>query len=238
MTESLQFKSRHVKWVPWILTGEFRQKRIDGARTLLDALEAQQPIGFRDIVTGDESWIYLQMSPNSIWIGAEETAPTRRKTMIASTKAMLPVFWGSRCVTLGDWLPQGASFNGAYFDEHILQMMASELHAGEEKKHCPWLFVHMDDARIRVLNRNLARTEELRLKRVPHPPFSPDIAPSDFFLFGWLKGEPSSWQASDINEVFDIVENSGRPTSGTIARVFRNWIERLPQVTNTNGGYL
>jgi hypothetical protein len=49
-----------------MLTEELRQKWIDGVRTLLDALEAQQRIEFRDIVTGDESWIYLHMSPNSI----------------------------------------------------------------------------------------------------------------------------------------------------------------------------
>jgi hypothetical protein len=44
LTESLQFKSRHFNWVPSMLTEELRQKRIDGARTLLDALEAQKRI--------------------------------------------------------------------------------------------------------------------------------------------------------------------------------------------------
>jgi hypothetical protein len=102
-----------------------------------------------------------------IWIGAEETAPTRPRAKIASTKAMLIVFWGIRGVTLLDWLSQGASFNGAYFDEHILQVMASELHAGEEKKHCLWSLVHMDNARLHTSKRNLARMEELRFKHVP-----------------------------------------------------------------------
>jgi hypothetical protein len=41
--------------------------------------------------------------------------------------------------------------------------------------------------------------EELRFKRFPHPPFSPDIAPSDFFLFGSLKVELSSRQVSEIS---------------------------------------
>jgi hypothetical protein len=49
-----------------MLTEELRQKRVDGARTLLDALEVQHRIGFHDIVTGDESWIYLHMVPTSI----------------------------------------------------------------------------------------------------------------------------------------------------------------------------
>jgi hypothetical protein len=165
------------------LTEALSQKQGDGARTLLDALEAQQRIEFRDIITGDESWIFLHMSPNSIWIGAEETAPIRLRTTIASTKAKLTVFLGIRGVILVDWLPQGASLNRACFDEHILHVMASELHAREEKKHCPWPLVHMDNARPHTSKWNLARMEELPLKCVPHPLFSLDIAPSCFSLW-------------------------------------------------------
>jgi hypothetical protein len=146
LTESLQFKSWHFKWVPYILTEELRQNRIDGARTLLDALEAQQRIGFRDIATGDESWIHLHISPNSFWIGAEETASTRPRTTIALTNAMPPVLWAIRGVELLNCLPHGVSFNGAYFDENILQPMASELHAGEKKSiargHCSIWIMH------------------------------------------------------------------------------------------------
>jgi hypothetical protein len=64
-------------------TYELRQKQIERARTLLNVLEAQQRIGFRDIIAADESWIYLNMTPNSIWIGAEEIPPTRPRTTIA-----------------------------------------------------------------------------------------------------------------------------------------------------------
>jgi hypothetical protein len=223
LTESLQFKSWHFKWVPYILTEELRQKRIDGARTLLDALEAQQRIAFRDIVAGDESWIYLHMSPNSIWIGAEETASTRPTTTSASTKAMLTVFWEIRGVILIDWLPQGAFSNGTYFDEHVIHVMGSELHAGEEKKHCPWALVHMDNARPNMSKRNLTRMEELRLKRMPDPPLSHHIALSDFFLFRWLKCELFFRQVSEINRLFEIVDqilSTLKPD--TIARVFGN----------------
>jgi hypothetical protein len=127
-----------------MVTEELHQKRVDGARTLLGALEVRQRIGFRKIVTDNESWIYLHMSSNSIWIRVEETAPTRSRTTIASIKAMLTVFWGIRGVTHGVWLPQGASFNGTYFDQHILQVIASDFHAGEEKKHCPSPLAQID----------------------------------------------------------------------------------------------
>ena len=36
----------------------------------------------------------------------------------------------------------------------------------------------------------------LRFESLPHPPYSPDLAPSDFYLFpnlkGWLQGERNS----------------------------------------------
>jgi histone-lysine N-methyltransferase SETMAR len=97
------------------------------------------------------------------------------------------MFWEIRGLRLINWLPHGASFNGAYFDENILQPMASELHAGEKKKHCPWPLLPMDNARPHTSKRNLARMEELRLKRVAYPLFSPDIAPSDFFSLAGSK---------------------------------------------------
>jgi hypothetical protein len=116
--------------------------------------------------------------------------------------------------------------------------MASELHAGEKKKHCPWPLLHMDNARPHTSKRNFARIEELCLKRVAYPSFSPDIALSGFFLFGWLKGELSSRPVSEIYGLFEIAEEIlSTLTSDTIARVFANWIERLKKVIDTNGDY-
>jgi hypothetical protein len=80
--------------------------------------------------------------------------------------------------------------------------------------------------------------EELRFKRFAHPPFSLDITASDFFPFVWLKGEFSSRWVSEINGLFEIVEeilSTLRPER--IARGFANWIERLKQVLDTSGGY-
>jgi hypothetical protein len=65
--------------------------------------------------------------------------------------------------------------------------------------------------------------EELHFKRTAHPHFSHDIAPSDFFLFGWLKGELSSRWVGDISEFFELVDEIlSTVTTDTIARVFAN----------------
>jgi hypothetical protein len=78
--------------------------------------------------------------------------------------------------------------------------------------------------------------EEVSFKWKAHPPFSPDVTSSDLFLFDWLGGELSSWHISEIDGLFKAVGGIlGSLIPETIARAFRNWIERLEQITNTNG---
>jgi hypothetical protein len=104
------------------------------------SMEAQRRIQFRDIVTGDESWIYLDVNANSLWMRAGEKVPTRSRTLIALSKAILTVFCGLRNVVPINWLVQGMSFKGAYFDQDILWSLAAEPQGeGRPKrrhKHC------------------------------------------------------------------------------------------------------
>jgi hypothetical protein len=62
-----------------MLTDELHQKRIEGARTLLNVLQTEQRIAFRDIIKGDEISIYFNMTSNSIRIAAEEIRPLDRE---------------------------------------------------------------------------------------------------------------------------------------------------------------
>jgi hypothetical protein len=56
LTTSLNMKSRHFKWVPHFLDDDLREKWLDGARRLLDVLQAQERCHFRYLITGDETW--------------------------------------------------------------------------------------------------------------------------------------------------------------------------------------
>jgi hypothetical protein len=44
--------------------------------------------------------------------------------------------------------------------------------------------------------------EKNNLRGAPYPPFSLDLAPSDFFLFGYIKGE---LQGTEFREKDDLV---------------------------------
>jgi hypothetical protein len=72
--------------------------------------------------------------------------------------------------------------------------------------------------------------------RFPHWPYSPDLAPSDFYFFGRLKEKLKKWIArrqDELNqEVNSILRNI--PEAELIS-IFQTWLRRLQQVIGSNG---
>jgi hypothetical protein len=66
LTTFLNMKSRNFKWVPHFLNADLRAKRLQGAGQLCDIPQAQERCHFRDLITGDETWVYLDMKPGTI----------------------------------------------------------------------------------------------------------------------------------------------------------------------------
>jgi hypothetical protein len=57
LTTSLNMKSRHFKWLPHFRDDDLRAKRLEGAQQFLDALQEQERCHFRDLITGDGTWV-------------------------------------------------------------------------------------------------------------------------------------------------------------------------------------
>jgi hypothetical protein len=74
------------------------------------------------------------------------------------------------------------------------------------------------------------------MMRGPHPPYSPDLAPSDFFLFRDAKRQLSGCSFDDpddlLTAVQEILYGFENPTP---IRVFDKWVRRLEQLIETEG---
>jgi hypothetical protein len=72
-----------------------------------------------------------------------------------------------------------------------------------------------------------------------HPPYSPDLAPSDFYLLGYVRGllrgesfeagERLSWGVEGILGSFE---------KWTLTKVFLEWMTRLERCIEINGDYV
>jgi hypothetical protein len=75
------------------------------------------------------------------------------------------------------------------------------------------------------------------MKKGPLPPYSPDLAPCDFHLFGYIKGRlagASSEAPDQLLQAIDAIVQSIRKT--TLERVFQEWMDGAGQCCVAVGG--
>jgi histone-lysine N-methyltransferase SETMAR len=67
-----------------------------------------------------------------------------------------------------------------------------------------------------------------RMKQAPHSPYSSDLTPSDFFLFGYVKGKLMGYRAETPSELLVRVQVIlAEITRETLNADFLEWMERL-----------
>ena len=81
--------------------------------------------------------------------------------------------------------------------------------------------------------------DQNEIKRAPQPPYSPDIAPSDFFLFGYmkekLKGCIFNSKEELLEAIYSILETISEQK---LKEVFLEWERRLQQIIASKGNYI
>ena len=229
LEDHLQYHKVNFKWVPHQLTASLRAERVRVATELLKFLKKASPSTLQSVYTEDETWIYYENPRTSMWILNGSTPPTVSRRNIGAKKCMIAVFWSRLGIASITMLPKGQKFNRDFFLNNVFRDF--EALTPRYKK-----FVHFDNARPHLIDQYL---DEKKIKRLPHPPYSPDLAPSDFFLFGYLKMKLEGCVFEDEEDLFMKVKNIlySIPSQYFID-AYTNWIERLYEVIEREGEYL
>jgi hypothetical protein len=75
------------------------------------------------------------------------------------------------------------------------------------------------------------------MMRVPYPPYSPDLAPCDFFLFGDIKERLKEQSFDDLDQLFmTINEVCASIEEVILEKAFYEWGERLAKYVVVCGG--
>jgi hypothetical protein len=88
--------------------------------------------------------------------------------------------------------------------------------------------MHLDNARRHNSKKSNECLTEFRARRVSHPAYRPDLASSDFFLFGTMKTELQNYEIHSredpilvIRAIFDQISKE------TLISIYFSWIERF-----------
>ena len=87
-----------------------------------------------------------------------------------------------------------------------------------------WLF-HWDNCPVHKSHRVKEDMDQRGFKVIEHPPYSPDLAPADFFLFPKVKSALAgdTLTAGGLKSAWDGV--TGTLTAADYAGAFQKWIE-------------
>jgi hypothetical protein len=116
-------------------------------------------------------------------------APEVARQLSGSPKLMIIISWGVSGIHVIDYLPSGTPFDSTYFIDHILHGFNTLPIIDVAVRQKKAFVIHMDNSLIHKSKSVIAKISSMSLQLAPHPSYSPDLAPSDFFPSGHLKSQ-------------------------------------------------
>jgi histone-lysine N-methyltransferase SETMAR len=142
-------------------------------------------------------------------------------------KSMLTIVWNQHGFHLIKVLEKGRKFNAGYYIAEILEPLSqwrSTEAADNERK----LMVHADNASSHPAKLSTQYFKANRMKSAPHPPYSPDLALSDFYLFEYVKRCLAGLSFEDTDQLLAAIEGVREGIAKvTLEAVFLEWMDRL-----------
>jgi histone-lysine N-methyltransferase SETMAR len=173
----MTYKLKYCKWAPHRSSEAQKHTRVATSKRFLDLLGSFRHRDWKYLVTLDEAWFYFLNQHKQIWLPDQEDPPTIQRQTINSRKTMLTVVRNPHGFHLVSLLSKGQKWTSQYYIDHILPEIYTLRDARDRRKSV----VHAYSARPHVAKRVKQYLEDNNLKSAPHPPYSPDLAPNDFF---------------------------------------------------------
>ncbi|UYV70840.1 hypothetical protein LAZ67_8000810 [Cordylochernes scorpioides] len=179
--------------VPKDLTFDQKNARKKTASLNLEAT-TDDPELLKRVITGEETWIYGFDSETtqqaSAWRFKNEPRPKKARKAPSKVKVMLTVFFDYQGIVHHDFQQQGSTMTA----DSYLGVLRRLREAIRQKRPELWRskswILHHDNAPVHTALKISKFLQDHSTSVFFQPPYSPDLAPCDFFLFGKLKKKP------------------------------------------------
>lgn len=217
-------------------------------RNLLDRINACDSLLKRNeidpflkrMVTGDEKWVtYENNSRKRSWSNRGEPVQTIAKPGLTAKKVLLCVWWDCKGIIYYELLPSGQTLNSDLYCEQLTRLKQAIDQKRPELANRKGVVFHQDNARPHTSLTTRQKLREFGWEVLLHPPYSPDLAPSDYHLFkhlqNFLDGTRLASKEACENELVKFFTNKDED-------FFNRGIMKLPskwtKVIEQNGAYL
>ncbi|UYV64527.1 Cht7 [Cordylochernes scorpioides] len=202
VTKDLKLKKTPAKFIPRFLTNEQKLCRLATCENMLE-MTRTDPEWKDKIITGDETWVY-DYDPETKrqyaeWRGQGEPRPKKSRILKSRNKVLLVAFLDNKGI-------------------------------GSDSKKMPekwpngdWI-LHHDNARPHTAHFVTSFLAKIGTEILPHPSYSLDIAPNDFFLFPKLK---AVLKGRHFDTRDDIIEKSLLALKSIPKELYKNCFDNL-----------
>jgi histone-lysine N-methyltransferase SETMAR len=149
---------------------------------------------------------------------------------------MVLVIWGVDGLALVEIVSSNLRVGAKYLCEFAISHMEANGKTHRPEQNLKGITFNSDNAPNHIAEVTIAKISESRMNQMPHLPYSPGIAPTDFFLFRHLKHKFQGCSYDSADELFsvitDLMENLEK---SLLYRVFDEWISHLHLVVESDG---
>ncbi len=207
LKDDLGLLKKAPKFVPRILTEEQKCHCVQLCRENLK--EAQDPLFLWTIMTRDESWFSVLEPEQKVsslqWVGKKEKHPRKALCSCQVRKTMMEVFFDNQGVVHLEFLPPKMTVTAKVY----MGILSRLREAIRRKRPVLWQnnqyrILH-DNAPAHTATPTFAAMVETSMNVVNHPPYSPDLAPADFWFFPFLKSQIRGKVFANVLELQDVL---------------------------------
>jgi hypothetical protein len=135
--------------------------------------------------------------------------------------------------------PDGVTMTTNYFNGNILGPLEEKIFPGGRAAHGRGLVVHMDGAPVHNCGMTTSFLADHNMMRLQHPQYSPDLAPSDFYLFQTVKEKLKDIEmVNEDNSFYRLQELLNDIPIHELRKVFSAWMKQPFDVRKGNGSYI
>lgn len=238
MHNILAMRRVEARLVPRVLNLLQKQHRIDVAKEMLSL--GQNVI--EGIITGDETWVYeYDIETNqrsSEWRFSDESKPKKPRQSRSKIKVLLTVFFDCRGVVHSEFLPPGQTVNKEYYVSVLKRLRENIRRKRPELWRDNSWFLHHDNAPAHTSHLVRDYLTKNNVHTVPQAPYSPDMAPCDFFLFPRLKLPLRGKRFETIEAIkYNSQKELKAIPKSAYAKCFEDWKKRWNMCIACNGDY-
>ena len=240
--DHLRVRKLCARWIPHVLTDAQKRARVDFCRFLIDRYENASNQRRSEVIIGDETWLYhfdVETKRSSAeWVPEGGQRPVKARRSRSQGKRMFAIFFDSRGLVAMVKVEGQATVTARWYVEKCLPEVIDSVTRRAPRTRMRGRKLHHDNAPAHTAAATRDFLTEQGISTLSHPPYSPDLAPCDFWLFPTVKQvlKGRRFESDEDMEQAAIEAMEDIPIE-EFRKFMEKWLSRAHKCIEFQGGY-